>query len=114
MPDVNGNEYETINPWLAVLMYQDWFQEIIRKEWTSFYDSGMLKSAVSTVRSDTEKHADAFKRNEERWGVSTKDQAILSELVRGAADCKTQKEAAEYLADWLEKRIAFLNGHWHS
>jgi hypothetical protein len=114
VPDVNGVQFETINPWLAVLMYQDWFQDIIRKEWTAFYDSGMLKNAVTTVRSDTEAHADAFARNEQRWGVSTNDESILSELALGAAACKNQKAAADYLADWLEKRIAFLNGHWHS
>ncbi|MDE5564687.1 MAG: CotH kinase family protein, partial [Oscillospiraceae bacterium] len=39
IPDVN-DEYETVNPWLAVLMYEDWFQDLIREKWTNAYDSG--------------------------------------------------------------------------
>ncbi|MBR5371804.1 MAG: CotH kinase family protein [Oscillospiraceae bacterium] len=114
VPDVNGNMYETINPWLAVLMYQNWFQEEIRAEWTTHFDNGTFSNAVSMIRSETEKHEDAFTRNNERWKISTLDKEILSELCRGAARCGTQKEASDYLADWLEKRIQFLNEHWHT
>ena len=114
VPDVNGNEYETINPWLAVLMYQDWYQDIIRQKWTAAYDSGVYQKAIENVRSDTKNYADAFQRNNDKWGISTRDDAILFELERNAASCKSQESAAEYLASWLESRIAFLNSKWHS
>ena len=39
--------------------------------------------------------------------------AFGNELSRDAMKCKTHKEAAGYLADWLQKRINFLNDYWH-
>lgn len=113
VPDVNGTDYETINPWLAVLMYQEWFQDIIREKWSAAYDGNVFQRAIDAVRTDSQKYADAFLRDAEKWGISTKDKDVVSELCRGAAKCKTQSDAAEYLADWLEKRIAFLNSKWH-
>ena len=114
MPDVNGFVYETVNPWICVLMYEDWYQDIIRQKWTAAYDSGIYQKAIENVRSDTKNYADAFQRNNDKWGISTKDDAILFELERNAASCHSQESAAEYLANWLEARIAFLNSKWHS
>lgn len=114
VPDVNGTEYETVNPWLCVLMYEDWYQDVIRETWTSAYEDGVFSRAAETVRTETAAHPRAFLHNNQRWGISTKDQAIVSELSRAAKKCSSQEAAAEYLADWIEKRTAFLNENWHS
>ena len=37
----------------------------------------------------------------------------LRKLTKKAAACHTHKEAADYLADWLEARVAFLDSQWH-
>ena len=113
VPDVNGNAYKTVNPWLAVLMYEDWYQDIIRDIWTKAYDSGIFAKRITEIKTIKDSCADAFLRNDERWGISTKDPSVTSELVRFAKNCKTQAAAADYLADWLEKRIAFINSAWH-
>lgn len=113
VPDVNGNEYETINPWLAVLMYADWYQEMIREKWTAVYDAGTFDTAMQQLHETTEQYADAFARNDERWGVSTKDEGVAMELSAKAKKCKSQSEAAEYLSEWLQSRIEFMNSHWH-
>lgn len=113
VPDVNGNEYETINPWLAVLMYADWYQDIIREKWTTVYDAGIFDTAVQQIDVMKEQFADAFERNDARWGVSTQEDSIAMELSSKAKQCKSQAEAAEYLSDWLRKRVAFMNAQWH-
>ncbi|MCQ2407859.1 MAG: CotH kinase family protein [Oscillospiraceae bacterium] len=113
VPDVNSNEYETVNPWLAVLMYQDWYQDIIRKKWTKAYDSGVFSDAVNLVRNETAEYEDAFQRNTDKWGISTRDQSIMNELSRSAKHCLTQASSAEYVAEWLENRTAFVNEQWH-
>ena len=113
MPDVNDYTYETINPWLAVLSYEDWFQELIRKKWTAAYDAGIFTSACDAVQSDTQKYADAFARNTKKWGSSTSDEGIARELAPEAARCRTQPDAAAQLRTWLESRIQFLNEQWH-
>lgn len=113
VPDVNGNEYETVNPWLCVLMYEDWYQDIIRNTWTEAYDSGIFARAAETVRSETAANQNAFQKNKERWTFSAADPEIMSELSRAAKQCHSQEESAAFLAEWIEKRTAFLNEYWH-
>ena len=118
VPDVNGGPqgngmYETINPWLAVLMYEDWFQDIIKEKWTAAYDSGVFTDAVNTVENDKTQLKDAFERNYARWDNLVHNEEIASELSPKAGKCKTHEEAADYLSEWLTARTEFMNGEWH-
>lgn len=111
IPDVN-DAYETINPWLAVLMYEDWFQEIIRKTWTDAYDTGVFARACTMIAEDTEQYAPAFERNYERWDNLRHNEASSEWCVR-VKRCRTHQEAADYLEEWLRGRVEFLNDYWH-
>ncbi len=111
IPDVN-DAYETTNPWLCVLMYEDWFQENIRTQWTAAYDSGVFDRACAMIEDDTQQYKDAFDRNYLRWDNILHNEAA-SELSFGAAQCKTHAEAADYLLGWLQARVEFLNDYWH-
>ena len=108
--DVN-DMYETINPWLAVLMYEDWFQTYIRSAWTDAYDSGVFDRALAEIQADTAQYADAFTRNYERWD-NLKNNAAADELSPRSAKCRTHEEAADWLHEWLTLRVEFLNAHW--
>lgn len=112
VPDVNG-VYETINPWLAVLMYEDWFRDIISEKWTNAYDSGVFRRATEMIHSDTELYGDAFDRNYQKWNNIINNQAFVAELCRNAKRCKTHGECAGYLEKWLSGRVEFLNEYWH-
>ena len=111
VPDVNGN-YRTINPWLAVLMYQDWYTDIIREKWTKAYDDGVFERGVSLIETESSTLAPAFERNYDKWDNIIHNDAG-NELCRAAAACKTHAECAAYLSEWLQKRIAFMNECWH-
>ncbi len=111
VPDVN-DAYETANPWLCVLMYEDWFQEIIRGQWTAAYDGGVFDRAYAMIEEDTALYKDAFDRNYLRWDNILQNEAA-SELSAGAARCKTHEEASAYLLEWLQARTEFLNAYWH-
>lgn len=118
VPDVNGGpkgggEYETVNPWLAVLMYEDWFQDIIREKWTSAYDGGTFDRALQMIENDKTELSEAFTRNYKRWNNLVNNSSFRGELSRDAARCKTHEEAADQLAKWLGSRVEFMNGHWH-
>lgn len=111
LKDVN-DVYETINPWLAVLMYEDWFQELIRSAWTDAYDSGVFDRGLEMIEADTAQYADAFVRNYERWD-NIRNNSAKSEMCRRAASCKTHEEAAAWLSEWLTMRVEFMNECWH-
>lgn len=111
--DVN-HEFETINPWLAVLMYEDWFREIITEKWTAAYNSGVFSRALDIISHDAALYSAAFERNYKKWDNLVNNQEFASELSAGAAKCRTHGQAAQYLYEWLESRVAFLNEHWHA
>ena len=110
--DVN-HEFKVINPWLTVLMQEDWFREIIAEKWVTLYDSGVFDEAVQAVRADSAAYREAFERNYRRWDNLRDKSAIIDELNWETASLRTPAEAAEQLARWLEKRIRFLNAYWN-
>ena len=114
VPDVDSFVYETINPWLAVLMFEDWYQEVIREKWTRAYENGVFSRAIEQIDRDKEMYAEAFDRNYGKWNNIIKNDSFKQELSRPARNCKTQAEAADFLADWLTKRVDFMNDAWHS
>ncbi len=114
VPDVNGGTYYTINPWLAVLIYEDRVQELIREKWTKAYDSGVFTRACTMIESDRDQYQDALLRNYDKWDNIRNNQAFVTELSYRAAGCKNQAEAADFLSEWLQNRVEFLNEHWHS
>ncbi|MCR5806411.1 MAG: CotH kinase family protein [Oscillospiraceae bacterium] len=117
IPEVNGNEfeneYEAVNPWLAVLMYEDWYTDIIREKWTRAYDSGIFDSTLEMIESDISTYQKAFDRNFERWDYEANKWIVIGELSEPAAHCNSQQESAEWLHKWLASRIEFLNEQWH-
>ena len=113
VPDANGNEYKTCNPWLTVLMFEDWYQDVIREKWTRAYDNGVFDRAAAQITSCTDELADAFDRNYDKWNNIINNSAFRSELSSKAAKCKTQEQAAEYLSEWFASRVKFMNESWH-
>lgn len=118
VPDVNGGpsgggEYDTMNPWLAVLMYEDWFTDIIKDKWTAAYDAGVFTETLDTINNDKTQYKDAFERNYSRWDNLVHNEEFANELTFKAKKCKTQEEAADYLHEWLTARVEFMNGIYH-
>ncbi len=113
VPDVNGYEYETINPWLAVLMGEEWFCDIIREKWTAVYDSGALQKVISEAENDKTKYRAAFERNYAKWNNIINNDDFADELSQGAANCRNEEEAADYMISWLRARTEFMNSYWH-
>jgi len=112
MPDNNGFGSK-INPWLAVIIYEDWFQDIIKSKWSKAYDSGVFGRVVDMIHSDTKIAEAAFTRNYEKWNNLVDKHGFDNELSPGARQCTTQAQASEYLAKWFENRVAFINSNWH-
>ena len=112
VPDVNGNEYETCNPWLMVLAYQDWYQDIIKETWTDAYDDGVFERACELVETSKTDLKDAFDRNYQRWN-NINHESFVNELSEKSKECKTYEDACDFLLEWLRSRVEFLNNQWH-
>ena len=111
--DVNGNDEVMDNPWLMVLMHEEWYQNMIKERWTELYESGVFERAYDMITTDSEQYEKAFEENSKKWGEAFKNESILNELCAGAASCKIEKQAADYLRSWLAGRVAFMDSQWH-
>ena len=112
VPDVNMN-YETMNPWLAVMMYDEEFQKLISKKWTEAYDSGVFEDSLEAVKNDAAEYAPAFERNYQKWDNIRNNFAIVGEFSERTKKCRSHADACDQLYEWFSKRIEFLNGYWH-
>jgi hypothetical protein len=117
VPDVNGGPeyggFNTINPWLAVLANLDWYQELVKDTWTAAYDDKVFDRALQMIETDAENCKTAFAKNYMKWNNIINNGAFVNELSAKAAACKNETEAIEYLYEWLDARVNFLNEQWH-
>ncbi|HNZ98947.1 CotH kinase family protein [Ruminococcus sp.] len=119
VPDVDGGPeengaYYTINPWLAVIANEDWYQDIVKQKWTKAYDSGVFERTCQLVTDESSKYQGDFTKNYDKWNNIINNDIFAAELSAPAKECTNQAEAAAFLHDWLEKRVEFLNSQWHT
>lgn len=117
IPDVNGltdygGRFETINPWLAVLAYEDWFRNIVVKKWNKAVNSGVFDKALKMISRDTKKLKSEFERNYKKWNNLVDNGAFYGELSDRQRQCKTQADASKWLSEWLTSRVEYLNSVW--
>ena len=112
-PEENG-AYYTINPWLAVIAGEDWYQDIVKEKWTKAYDSGVFERTCQLIADESEKYQGDFTKNYDKWNNIINNEIFAAELSAPAKECTNEAEAAAFLHDWLEKRVEFLNSQWHS
>ena len=113
IPDVDGWEYNKANPWLMVLAYEDWYQDIIKEKWTKAFDNGVFTKTIKMIQDDASQFQDEFKKNYKKWNNIINNEEFANELSKPASKCKNQLEAADFLAEWLTNRVDFLNSQWH-
>ena len=97
------------NPWLCYAIECDWFRELLRERWDE--KLAELQTISDFVVNEAEQNLASYDRNFERWNLL--GSAIYNEPEEIAA-LTTHKAHAEYLADWLDTRIAWLDDYYHS
>ncbi len=118
VPDVNGGskgggEYDTVNPWLVVLAHEDWYRDIVKSTWTRAYDNGVFDRTVELIENDKVQFRDDFEKNYQKWNNIKNNGDFVNELSAPARKCRTEEEAADFLIEWLENRVEFLNSEFH-
>lgn len=97
-----------VNPWTTVLAEADWFWDMVNERWQQLISDGVLTDALEFIDKCTDEYEAAFAKNFDRWTDCMGDLPD-PEMAALAADFTTQREAAEYLRDWLKGRIEFLS-----
>ena len=110
--DVNHSQKGYANPWFIIFINCDWFQDMVKAKWQQIHNDDVLGKLTAQIDETSSKYASNFANNYKRWNNIGNNGSIGNELNSKAAACKTQKEAADYLKDWLTKRFAALDGLW--
>ena len=97
-----------------MLVYEDWYQTLIRETWTEAYDRGVFARCCEMIETDSASLRDEFERNYARWDNIRNRSQFEAELSAPAKRCTTEAEAAAFLLQWLNSRVEFLNDQWHT
>ena len=91
------------NPWLYLLSQTDFYDEIVKKYYTVIANSLVIEKAIKHIEYGTEAYKNDFNNDTERW-KNGKEKTRMQ-----TRQYKSQKEAATYLMDWLNKRKTYMD-----
>ncbi|MCR4579866.1 MAG: CotH kinase family protein [Treponema sp.] len=110
--DTDLHNYGTCNPWMMIFVSCDWFQALVKEKWKQVQEAEVCKKIVDNIHFISNQYEEAFKRNQKRWKNAGQAWRFGTELSKEAAACKSQKQAADFLATWLERRFTGLDQLW--
>ena len=99
---VNGS------PWYSTLTNDKTFSRLIRERWTQLRKDRVLDDFVKNLYSTAEYIKESRIINFELWPDSLKDSGL-----RGDKSRYTYNGEIEYLLDWIEDRIDWLDEQWY-
>ncbi len=100
-------QYSQQHRWFVMLMQQEWFYKRVEARWNEITEE--LAALPAYVRAVAALYSEEFDENFERWPIF--GQKINREPME-VRMLKSHDEHAEYLALWLEERIAWLDKYF--
>ena len=97
------------NPWLTLLVNEDWFAERVHYKWYELMKYDAFPYAFYQILDASDFYKDNYAANFNRWGGSLD---TTEEPYANIRQFKTERQAAEYLYDWLYNRLVYLNRIW--
>ncbi|MBE6615941.1 MAG: hypothetical protein E7631_11645 [Ruminococcaceae bacterium] len=97
----SGNSADS---WFGLAMSARWFREMVAEKWLEVYDSFRLMPDF--IRDEAEIGMESYCRNFEKWPIFGQKQNRETDTI---LKLKNYEEHYTYLANWLEKRIAWLD-----
>lgn len=95
------------NPWFYHLMAYKWFRQLVAERFASEEVQTLIKSLPGMIRTEAEAGYRSFCRNFEEWEIFGQ---CMNREPRPITKLMSYKEHYEYLIEWLESRIDWLNG----
>ena len=101
---------EKLNPWLGLFAQEEWFIDMVREKWNELYKAQVFDMALKLVNDQKTVFEPHYARNYAKWSerINKGNGEVTPELNK----YKTQGQAADYLYNWLDKRIKYLNSVW--
>ncbi len=97
------------SPWYQTLTQEKEFRQALHDRWTELYDSGKIGAFLSYIDELPGTISESQKLDAKKWPQKLK----MSDL-RGWMSLYTYTEEVEYLRNWVDARIKWLNSEWHN
>ena len=97
------------NPWFCYIVKQDWFRDLVAERWNEKIEE--LQTLDEFVTDEAAANKDSYARNFTQWNVLGKK--VFSEPDE-IAELSTHTAHAEYLSDWIENRVNWLDEYFNS
>ena len=103
------NERFQSNPWFYTIMKQEWFRERVLERWDEIEQlwAGLSDMVISEAKAGY----NSYCRNFECWDLFGKK---LNRETEQITSLKNYKEHYEFLAQWIDLRIEWLDEFFHS
>ncbi|MBE6698110.1 MAG: hypothetical protein E7581_06270 [Ruminococcaceae bacterium] len=98
-----------VNTWFVLFCQAEWFRDMCEPIWMEHRDQ--LFEICDSILIDAEQHKDAFDRNFDRWNIMgrvTQGHQAGSDI----ANFSSHSDVAEFLNNWLYKRLVYLDTVW--
>lgn len=103
--NVNANA----NPWLCYAMENDWFRQMVTERWNEVVDE--LETIPDMLLEEVKSNNASYLRNFTKWDVLGTQ--VYTEP-HNIAELATYQEHVEYLANWIENRINWLDENYNT
>ncbi len=100
------------NPWFNLIKTQSWFKSLVAEKWAKLKKYGVLENAFKLIEEQKTTYKDYYIKNyRDKWSARVKNgnSECVSKLNDYNDIMTAQGEAAEYLKDWLTKRVNYLD-----
>jgi len=95
-------------PWYTILRGDDTFNEMLYKRWTELRNDGVFDDFVQSITDTAEYISESEKLDRKIW-----PDALKSRDLRGKMSLFTYQEELDYLINWVERRITWLDTQWY-
>ncbi|MBQ6053214.1 MAG: CotH kinase family protein [Clostridia bacterium] len=94
-------------PWFNYLMRDSEFFSLVCRRWQQLVDEGVFDGMLEDIDTQTEYLSAASANQFDRWRDSLKTTDL-----RGKRSLFTYKEELDYLKNWINERVKWLNTKW--
>lgn len=96
------------SPWYSMLLRDEYFLDALCKRWTQLWNDSVFETFTSMLDDTASAIADSEKLDHRKYPA-----ALTNHDLRGDLSRETWSGELDYLKDWVNTRLEWLNGEWN-